>query len=259
MSSLREGEVWGEITEASPNRLLEHEGFGCNTRGTRTSLTTSKEDKPKEQWRPEPKTAGFGISKPKANGTASLGASRTPIPLYVDKEAYAEKSPHGRLIIAPPATLCAGPRPSTGLRTASRAVTPSGEGSTYEWKPGPIYVDEKIGKSTYLPRPTPIWSKTASLRGGMSAVQDYETEAFTLEGEVRSARTGPRGTDSHASELQEVRASTPVSKRHVWTDEELEGVWEEYHGPRISRRTVRGNRATLLGRRRGGRRRSRTS
>jgi hypothetical protein len=50
MASLREGEIWGEITEASLNRLLERKGVPMG-RGSMTRLTQDGEDKnaPKPQ------------------------------------------------------------------------------------------------------------------------------------------------------------------------------------------------------------------
>ena len=62
MADLREGEIWGEVTEASLSRLLERKGVPRNTRGTMTSLTQSKEDR--KEPAPKPKNSFFATWRP---------------------------------------------------------------------------------------------------------------------------------------------------------------------------------------------------
>ena len=45
MASLTEGEIWGEITEAGLERLLERKGVVRTSRGSMMNLAKSKEDK----------------------------------------------------------------------------------------------------------------------------------------------------------------------------------------------------------------------
>jgi len=100
MADLREGEVWGEITDASLARLLERKGLPRYKRGTMQSITENKEKGEKEK--PQPKVALFAMSAETVGRYARGFADMNP--LY-HKKPYAEASPWGR-IISPPTVLC---------------------------------------------------------------------------------------------------------------------------------------------------------
>ena len=94
---LHEGEIWGEITQASLERLLERKGVSREDRGTMFRINLSEEELAKaDTWRP--KNANFQITKETggriARGIADLN------PLYLD-EGYAKRSNWGRLLAAP--------------------------------------------------------------------------------------------------------------------------------------------------------------
>ena len=96
---LHEGEIWGEITEASLERLLERKGVSrC---GARHHVPHQHHRRGEERLAARSTPTSPSPGRPTA---ASPVASRTLNPLYVD-ECYAKKSMWGQ-IITPPATLC---------------------------------------------------------------------------------------------------------------------------------------------------------
>ena len=160
MSSLREGEIWGEVTEASLNRLLERKGVPM-PRGTMTRITQGDKDEPK------PQDSFFAMSKETvarfARGFADMN------PLY-HKEGYATKSPWGR-IITPPATLCYA-ETVNGATDGFPGCHTIWRGVEYEWK-RPIFADEIVKSRTYLADAYVI--QDSKFAGGKAAVQSYET------------------------------------------------------------------------------------
>jgi acyl dehydratase len=213
---LGEGEIWGEITEASLERLLERKGVARAERGSMFRLNRArKEEPPQEEWRP--RHARFMISE-ETNGRIARGIADSNR-LYYDK-AYAEKSPWGHLI-TPPATLCH-TETVNGATDGFPGCHTIWRGVEYEWE-RPIFVGEQIGSRTYLTEARIIES---SFAGGKAAIQSYETEAYTLEGDF----VGAYRTSWHRfSRKRAKEAGKYVGvERHVWTDPELEAVWEEY-------------------------------
>jgi hypothetical protein len=170
MASLREGEIWGEITEVSLNRLLERKGV-ARGRGSMTRLTQDGEKKDA----PKPQDSFFAMSKETVGRFARGFADMNP--LY-HKESYAAKSPWGR-IITPPATLCYA-ETVNGATDGFPGCHTIWRGVEYEWK-RPIFADEVVKSRTYLADAYII--KDSKFAGGMAAVQSYETVVSSLEGE----------------------------------------------------------------------------
>jgi hypothetical protein len=224
MAELREGEIWGEITEASLNRLLERKGVPRNTRGTMTSLTQSKEDR-KEQT-PKPKSSFFAMSKETVGRFARGFADMNP--LY-HKEAYAAKSPWGR-IIAPPATICYA-ETVNGATDGFPGCHTIWRGVDYDWK-RPMFADEVVKSTTVLEDVYII--EDSKFAGGKAAVQNYATEICSMEGEY----IGTYRTSWHRFSRSKAKESSKYAdiERHIWTDEELEGVWQEYHEQNLKNR-----------------------
>jgi hypothetical protein len=225
MASLREGEVWGEITEASLNRLLERKGVPRNERGTMTTLTQSKEDEPKEEA-PKPKTSFFAMSKETTSRFARGFADMNP--LY-HKEAHAKKSPWGR-IIAPPATICYA-ETVNGASDGFPGCHTIWRGVTYDWK-RPMFADEVVKSTTCLEDVYLV--EDSKFAGGKAAVQSYATDITTFDDELigtyrtswqRFSRSGAKKSSKYAG-----------IKRHMWTDEELDSVWQEYHNQNLKNR-----------------------
>jgi hypothetical protein len=108
---LHEGEIWGEITEASLERLLERKGVSRSERGTMFRINTTGEEK--NAWKPQ--HANFAITR-ETNGRIARGIADSN-PLYVD-ESYAKKSMWGK-IITPPATPSGGGSATSGTARCS--------------------------------------------------------------------------------------------------------------------------------------------
>ena len=210
---LHEGEIWGEITEASLERLLERKGVSRSERGTMFRINTTGEEK--NAWRPQ--HANFAITR-ETNGRIARGIADSN-PLYVD-ESYAKKSMWGR-IIAPPATLC-WTETVNGATDGFPGCHTIWRGVSYEWN-RPMFADEPVASRTYLTDARILDSEFA---GGRAAVQDYETEAYSLDGEFIGAyRTSWQRFSRNKAKKSSKYAGI---ERHMWTDEELEEVWEEY-------------------------------
>jgi len=210
--ALREGEVWGEITEAGLARLLERKGVARRQRG---SLWRNVGVLGREQ-------DGQAVDVFVMSGESNLRYARGIAdlnPLYVDAQ-YAQASPWGRLL-APPATLCYTENVNgatdgfPGCHTIWRSVE-------YEWL-RPLYVDQPILSSTCLTDARMVDSRFA---GGKAVIQDYETRAQTEAGEA----IGTYRTAWHRFSRKRASGASKYAKltRHSWSDEELEAVWEEY-------------------------------
>ena len=218
---LREGEVWGEVTEAGLERLLERKGVARKDRGTMFRVNRSAAGRAAtgaaadEEWKPT--RASYATD---AAATAAVARGIADMnPLYLDEE-YAAASPWGRLI-APPATLC-----WTELVNGATDGFPGchtiWRGVEYEWA-RPIYVGEKIASRTYL---TDAYLLDSKFGGGKAAVQNYETEAYNLDGDF----IGAYRTSWHRFSRKRAKKSGKYAgiERHTWTEEELEAVWDEY-------------------------------
>ncbi len=224
MADLREGEVWGEITDASLERLLERKGVPRHQRGTMQSITQSKEKGEKKE--PPPKLALFAMSAETCGRYARGFADMNP--LY-HKKSYAEASPWGR-IIAPPAVLCY-TETVNGASDGFPGCHTIWRGVEYDWK-RPIFADEVVKSTTMLEDVYII--EDSKFAGGRAAVQNYATKVETLQDEYigtyrtswhRFSRTGAKKESKYAG-----------IERHIWTDEELEGVWQEYHDQNLKNR-----------------------
>lgn len=211
--ALREGEIYGEITQASLDRLLERRGVARQERGTMFRLNHS-ESSP-EEWRPT--AANFAVSK-ETNGRLARGIADLNR-LYLD-ERYAKKSIWGDMI-SPPATLC-WTETVNGATDGFPGCHTIWRGVEYEWD-RPLFAGEPMGSRTYLVDAEIVPSEFA---GGDAGVQKYETEAYTLGGDY----IGSYRTSWHRFSRNRAKSSGKYAgvERHQWTDEELEEVWEEY-------------------------------
>jgi hypothetical protein len=221
MASLREGEIWGEITEASLNRLLERKGIPLG-RGSMTRLTQSREGKDA----PKPQDSFFAMSKETVGRFARGFADMNP--LY-HKEQYAAKSPWGR-IISPPATICYA-ETVNGATDGFPGCHTIWRGVDYEWK-RPVFADEVVKSRTCLTDAYII--EDSKFAGGKAAVQNYETVISTLQDEY----IGTYRTSWHRFSRSKAKKESKYAgiERHIWTDEELEGVWREYHEQNLKNR-----------------------
>jgi acyl dehydratase len=221
---LHEGEIWGEITEASLERLLQRKGVSREERGTMFRLTLNEEEQSRfDAWRPE--HANFAITK-ETNGRIARGIADLN-PLYVD-ESYARRSIWGAML-APPATLC-WTETVNGATEGFPGCHTIWRGVEYEWE-RPMFAGEPIASRTYL---TDAELVESGFAGGKAAVQRYETEAYNLEGSF----IGAYRTSWHRFSRKKARSAGKYAgiERHQWTDEELEGVWEEYRTHNLANR-----------------------
>ncbi len=222
MASLTEGEVWGEITEASLNRLLERKGVKRTERGTMTSITQEKKD----EKAPKPKSSFFAMSKETVSRYARGFADMNP--LY-HKEPYAKESPWGR-VISPPAVLCYA-ETVNGASDGFPGCHTIWRGVTYDWV-RPMFADEVVKCATVLEDVYLI--QDSKFAGGKAAVQNYATEIHTLQDEY----IGTYRTSWHRFSRDGAKKSSKYAgvERHIWTDEELDGVWAEYHNQNLKNR-----------------------
>lgn len=221
---LREGEIYGEITEASLERLLERKGQSRAERGSLFRLNLSESEKGAiEEWTPA--FANFAVSRETggriARGIADLN------PLYIDKK-HARASIWGNLLV-PPASLCWTEQVNGAMEGFPGCHTIWRE-AEYEWDQ-PMFVDEGIGSRTYLTDARIVSSEFA---GGDAAVQNYETEAFRLDGTY----IGAYRTSWHRFSRNRAKKAGKYAgvERHQWTDEELAEVWDEYRTHNLANR-----------------------
>lgn len=221
---LHEGEIWGEITQASLERLLERKGVSREERGTMFRLNLSEEEMAKtEDWRPQ--FANFAVTK-ETNGRLARGIADLN-PLYLD-DKYAKNSIWGSMI-TPPATLC-WTETVNGATDGFPGCHTIWRGVEYEWD-RPLFAGEAVGSRTYLTAAEIVESEFA---GGDAAVQRYETEAYTLDG----AYVGAYSTSWHRFSRKKAKSSGKYAgvERHEWTDDELEAVWDEYKTHNLANR-----------------------
>lgn len=216
---LHEGEIWGEITQASLDRLLERRGVGRADRGTMFRLNRSESDPgagpDSDEWRPV--APNFAVSAETA-GRLSRGIGDLNR-LYTDPK-YAKESIWGALLV-PPASLC-WTETVNGATDGFPGCHTIWRGVEYEWE-RPLFAGEPIGSRTYLVDAEIVKSEFA---GGDAAIQKYETEAYTLGGDF----IGAYRTSWHRFSRNRAKKSSKYAgvERHTWTDEELEAVWDEY-------------------------------
>jgi hypothetical protein len=224
MADLREGEVWGDITDASLERLLERKGQPRYKRGTMQSLAQNQEKG--EAPPPEPKQALFAMSAETVSRFCRGFADMNP--LY-HKKAYAEASPWGR-VIAPPAAICYA-ETVNGASEGFPGCHTIWRGVTYNWK-RPMFADEVVKATTVLEDVYII--EDSKFAGGRAAVQNYATKIETLQDEY----VGTYRTSWHRFSRTDAKKSAKYAgiERHIWTDEELEGVWAEYHSQNLKNR-----------------------
>ncbi len=224
MADLREGEVWGEITDASLERLLERKGLPRMKRGTMQSITEHKKEG--EEEKPVPKQAFFAMSAETVGRYARGFADMNP--LY-HKKPYAEASPWRR-IISPPTAPCYA-ETVNGASEGFPGCHTIWRGVEYDWK-RPMFADEVVKGTTMLEDVYII--EDSKFAGGRAAVQNYATKIETLDDQY----IGTYRTSWHRFSRSNAKKQSKYAgiKRHMWTDEELEGVWAEYHNQNLKNR-----------------------
>ncbi len=217
---LREGEIHGEVTEASLERLLERKGMERTERGSMQGGRGGSIDKKQgaEDKRPNFMVTAHG-ARAMAQGAANMN------PLFYDQD-YAAKSSYGR-VIAPPILLY-----STELVNGATDGFPGchtiWRGCEFEWGE-PMYVDEKIRGVTTLKDAVVINSRFG---GGKAAIQDYETVSHNMDGEYK----GTYRTSWHRFSRKNASQSSKYKsiERKMWTEDELDAVWAEYHSQNLT-------------------------
>ena len=221
---LREGEVYGEITEAGLSHLLERKGV---KRADRQSMfAVDDDDMP--ALAALPKDWSFFMVSDETVQRLARGIGDTN-KLYMDN-AYAARSIWGRVLL-PPASLCwtqtvnGASEGFAGCHTIWRGV---------EWElEHPLCAGELLKSRTYL---TDARIVDSDFAGGTAAAatQDYETETFDgAERYIGSYRTfWHRFSRGKAKE----KSKYAGQERHTWTDEELEEVWAEYDAFNLANR-----------------------
>ena len=95
-----------------------------------------------------------------------------------------------------------------------------------------MFADEVVKSTTYLEDVYLV--DDSKFAGGKAAVQSYATDITTFDDELigtyrtswqRFSRSGAKKSSKYAG-----------IKRHMWTDEELDAVWQEYHNQNLKNR-----------------------
>jgi len=203
-------EVYGEVTQAGLDRLLERKGVPRTERGSMMRRDGAER---------------MSVSRELITRMTYGIADRNP--LYVDEE-YAARSIWGRLL-CPPGIL-SWAEVVNGATDGFPGCHTIWRGCELEWE-RPIFVGDRINSVSYLADARLAESKFG---GGQAAIQDYETKSETGDGEVigyyrtswhRFSRLKAKGAKKYAD-----------SERPQWTDEELEAVWEEYRTHNLANR-----------------------
>ncbi len=222
--AIGEGEIHGQVTEASLARLLERKGLERVTHGSLKRTGSILELQNFEGDKRPNFMMSAETALRMARGTGNMN------PLFFDRE-YAERSPYGRRII-PPATLY-----DTELVNGATDGFPGchtiWRSCEFEWGE-PIYVEEPIRAVSYLKDAALINSRFG---GGLAAIQDYETVAHNMEGVYKGAYR----TSWHRFSRQAATQSSKYKgiERQIWTDEQIEAVYDEYASQ--NRKNVRGD------------------
>lgn len=210
---MSKNENWGKINEDMLNRLLERKGVAKTEKGS-----IGKGFLQPYKWHDCYGKANILVTRETAariaRGISDLN------PLYLDPD-YAANSPW-KDMIAPPATISWGDM-SNGATDGFPGCHAIWRGVEFEWNK-PIYCEQGYQAASYLTDARLVDSKFA---GGKAAVQDYETSFKDLDGEFVAAYR----TSWHRFSRDKAASSSKYKKRdtlHHWTDDELEGVWDEY-------------------------------
>ncbi|MBT4518451.1 MAG: hypothetical protein HOC23_00480, partial [Halieaceae bacterium] len=214
---------WGQVTEQALEKLLERKGVERSKKGTlqRGYLEPNP-------WDDSYGKANFLVSRENvmrlARGISDMN------PLYVDYE-YAKKSQWGEMVI-PPGLLAYG-ETVNGATDGFPGCHTIWRGVEFEWSQQ-MLADQPYNISTHLNDAKLVDSKFA---GGKAAIQEYETVARTLGGD----QVGAYRTSWHRFSRKKATGASKYDKmsRHVWTEDELESVWEEYRTHNLKNR--RGN------------------
>lgn len=170
------------------------------------------------------RTKGMAISSELARRCA-MGLSDTN-PLYLDDD-YAKNSIWGRRLCPP--SLLAWIEQVNGATDGFPGCHTIWRECELQWE-RPLFVGDTIESESYLKDARIVESEFS----GKSAIQDYETAARTEDGEAlgfyrtswhRFSRDGSKHQSKHAS-----------LERHMWTDAELEAVWDEYRSQNLKNR-----------------------
>jgi acyl dehydratase len=149
-------------------------------------------------------------------------------PLYLDWE-YAKKSPWGEMV-APPGLLAYG-ETVNGATDGFPGCHTIWRGVEFEWDKQ-LMAETPYNITTHLKDVVMVNSKFA---GGKAAIQEYETVAKNLDGE----KVGAYRTSWHRFSRKKAEGASKYKKngeRHIWTDDELTAVWEEYHNQNLKNR-----------------------
>jgi len=211
-TSKKSTEGYGEVTQAHLDNLLKRKGVERTERGSlmRGFLMPN-------QWDAGYGQSNFFISRETAGRFARGFADENP--LYLDL-AYATQSPWGRML-APP-TLLAYTEAMNGATDGFPGCHAIWRECEFEWT-RPLFAEDPMKVATRLTGARIVDSNFA---GGRAGVQDYETAIGTLdEKPVAIYRTSwHRFSRKKASGSSKYGKIEPVQ----WTDEALEGVWNEY-------------------------------
>ena len=220
--ALSEGEILGEVTEASLNRLLERKGV------ERTKPGSMQQDflTPSLWAEGDLAKANFVITS-EMNERLARGIGDMNM-LFLDPK-YARKSPWGRRI-TPPAMMAFAENVN-GAVDGFPGCHAIWRGLEFQWDE-PIYPDEPIWSSSRLIDAKLVDSKFA---GGTAGIQSYETAIHNLNGEPKGSYRTHWHRFSRKKAASSGKYKNTVGK--LWTDEELEGVWAEYRTQNFNRRT----------------------
>ena len=213
-STNRQDEGWGEVTEQGLERLLERVGVPRRSRGSMMRRDSSVDD-----------GGRLVISRELNSRYARAIADMNP--LYLDS-AHAKKSIWQRTLV--PYGVLAWTELVNGATDGFPGCHTIWRGCELQWE-RPVFVGEALEATTCLTGARLVDSKFG---GGNAAVQDYETTSETGDGEVvgyyrTSWHRFSRGGAKKSSKYREV-------ERPQWSDEDLEGVWEEYRAQNLTNR-----------------------
>jgi acyl dehydratase len=203
----------GQIVEAELERLLRRKGVA---RSKRTST-----------WRRHDQTDRADIVVTRGTcAKLAMGFADTN-PLYRNPE-YASGTPWGTLL-CPPGVL-AWTETVNGASEGFPGCHTIWRGCEMEWQ-RPVMQGDEINSETALVDARIIDS---DFGGGASAVQDYETRAFTTAGET----LGWFRTSWHRFSREGAKESGKYqeTERPQWTDDELDGIWDEYRRQNLGMR-----------------------
>lgn len=216
----KKNQSWGQVTEEVLATLLKRKGVQRSKKGTmqRGYLEPN-------QWDDSYGKANFLVNREEvmrmARGIADMN------PLYMDF-SYAKKSPWGEMVV-PPVLLAYG-ETVNGATDGFPGCHTIWRGVEFEWDKQ-MLAEQPYNIVTSLKDARLVDSKFA---GGKAAIQEYETVAQTLDGE----HVGVYRTSWHRFSRKKASGESKYGKmeRHIWKEDELEAVWEEYHTQNLKNR-----------------------